>query len=85
MTKQDITSQVREQYDNIADQFAVTADQSFFNNWYVDRAQSFNWNETAKKYVEVYRNTDGFQFVIIGKVLLRNFSLEALKTLSWYN
>ncbi|MBT8256202.1 MAG: glycosyltransferase [Bacteroidia bacterium] len=32
------------------------ADQSFYDNWYVERAQSFSWDETAKKYVEVYRS-----------------------------
>ena len=29
--------------------------QEFYENWYVDRAKSFNWDTTAKQYVEVYR------------------------------
>ena len=28
----------------------------FYNKWYIERAQSFNWNSTAKLYLEVYRS-----------------------------
>ena len=29
--------------------------QEFYQNWYVNRAKSFNWDTTAKQYLEVYR------------------------------
>ncbi|MBL4662794.1 MAG: glycosyltransferase family 4 protein [Flavobacteriaceae bacterium] len=28
----------------------------FYNQWYIERAQSFSWNSTAKQYLEVYRS-----------------------------
>lgn len=28
----------------------------FYQDWYVQRAQSFNWNDTAKRYLEVYQS-----------------------------
>lgn len=30
-------------------------DRSYYEAWYVSRAKSFNWNETARQYLEVYR------------------------------
>lgn len=30
--------------------------QDFYENWYVDRAKSFSWDNTAKQYLEVYKN-----------------------------
>ena len=30
--------------------------QEFYENWYVARAKSFNWDNTAKQYLEVYKN-----------------------------
>lgn len=30
-------------------------DLEFYQNWYIDRAKSFSWNTTAKKYIDVYR------------------------------
>ena len=27
----------------------------FYENWYIKRAKSFNWETTAKQYAEVYR------------------------------
>jgi glycosyltransferase involved in cell wall biosynthesis len=29
--------------------------QKFYENWYIQRAKSFNWDTTAKQYAEVYR------------------------------
>lgn len=29
---------------------------AFYENWYTARAQSFNWETTAKKYIEVYKS-----------------------------
>lgn len=29
--------------------------QEFYTNWYIDRANSFSWESTAKQYLEVYR------------------------------
>ena len=29
--------------------------QEFYENWYVERSKSFNWNTTAKQYAAVYR------------------------------
>jgi len=31
-------------------------DTEFYKNWYVARAKSFNWDETAKHYLEVYQS-----------------------------
>jgi glycosyltransferase involved in cell wall biosynthesis len=36
-----------------------TANEEIYKNWYVNRAQHFNWNETAKQYMEVYRSVLG--------------------------
>lgn len=29
--------------------------QEFYENWYVERAKSFSWDTTAKRYIEVYK------------------------------
>lgn len=29
---------------------------TFYENWYVERAKSFNWDETAKQYLQVYKH-----------------------------
>jgi glycosyltransferase involved in cell wall biosynthesis len=33
--------------------------QEFYENWYIDRAKSFSWENTAKQYVEVYQKLLG--------------------------
>lgn len=29
---------------------------AFYTSWYIERAKSFDWETTAKQYVEVYRS-----------------------------
>ena len=33
----------------------VTERPAYYRDWYVERAEGFNWNDTAQKYLEVYK------------------------------
>ena len=37
----------------------VTEKPDFYNNWYIERAKSFDWNATAAQYLKVYRTILG--------------------------
>ena len=30
--------------------------EEFYTQWYISRAKSFDWNETAKQYIDVYQS-----------------------------
>lgn len=40
----------------IAGMEKFNGNKAFYENWYTARAQSFNWETTAKKYIEVYKS-----------------------------